>query len=165
VLDPSNTIPPNQPEGGLIWPATAVGAGIFLDTGQVFFVDAGNQLVGSATLPGVSGNFPAFPDGKLNFSRVRISTGKFVTIAANAVPDAAFTAFLGVPPPAIVLSCQDVILEADSALAVGVGVTGAPFFIATDAPSIFPGAFPGGGGGATQDARRRDRLQRPRSVF
>ena len=143
VLDPGNTIAADQPDGGLIWPGTAVTANVFLDTGAVVFTDGSNVVVGTATLPGVSGGFPAFADGKLNFSRVKLPPGKTVTISANAATAGAFTAFSGKAPPAVVLSCEDVILETGSVLATGIGVDGAPVFGTTAV--VGPGAFPGGG--------------------
>lgn len=140
ILDPANT----NASDGLVWPGTAVVATLFLDTGQVLFTDANNALVGTGVLPGVSG-FPAFPEGMLNFTNVRLPVGKSVTIAANASLRAAFTSSLGIPPPALVLSCQDVVLDAGSLLAVGTTVNGAPILQATGTPVVLPGAFPGGG--------------------
>ena len=151
MLDPGNTIPANQPEGGLIWPGTAVLATLFLDTGQVVFTDAGNALVGTAVLPGVS-VFPAFPEGKLHFTKVRLPAGKGVVIVATAATGALFASELGVAPAALVLSCQDVVLEASSLLAVGTVVNGAPILQATLTPVVMPGGFPGGGAASTLPA-------------
>jgi hypothetical protein len=142
VLDPTNTIPPDQPNGGLIWPGAAAVANVFLDTGDVVFTDAGGAVVGSATLPGVS-SFPAFFDGRLHFGRVNLPAGKGMSIAVNAATTGSFTAFTGKAPPAVVLSCGDVILETGSVLAVGVPIDGPPVF--GGAPVVFPGAFAGGG--------------------
>ena len=144
VLDAANTIPPTQQDGGLIWPGTAVLATLFLDTGQVVFTDAANALVGTAVLPGVSG-YPAFPEGKLHFTNVRLAAGKGVVIVASASTGALFASGLGVAPAALVLSCADVVLEAGSLLAVGTVVNGAPILQATLTPVVMPGGFPGGG--------------------
>ena len=130
VLDPTNTIAPDQPEGGLVWPSSAAAANIFLDTGVVVFTDSVGAAVGGATttLPGVAGAFP-FPAGRLNFTRVHLTAGKTVRIVANAAAPE-FASFGGVAPPALVLSCGDVIIEATSILTVGTavntGVAGTP---------------------------------------
>src|SRR6185436_9334476 len=109
--DPTNTIPPDQPEGGLIWPAGAAVANVLLDTGEVLFTTLAFQFVATGVLPGVSGSVPAFPNGKLNFSRIRLPQGTALTVSANAVPTGSFVSTGGLIPAVVVLSCQDVILE------------------------------------------------------
>ena len=99
VLDPANTIAPDQPEGGLIWPAGHNGsARIDLDTGLMtfFFGDPAFPTGSfSAQLPGVSG-VPAFPDGMLNFASVRLPPGAFVDFIGN---------FQGEMRSMVILSC------------------------------------------------------------
>ncbi|MBI3894603.1 MAG: hypothetical protein HY313_01595, partial [Acidobacteria bacterium] len=111
VLDPTNT----NSSQGIVWPPTAVLAGIALDTGEVLFADASGAAVTPGTvLPGVS-SYPAFADGKLNFTSVHLPAGKGVLFFGSTQE----------PPPELtlspvyVLSCQDVVLEGngDGALA------------------------------------------------
>ncbi len=105
VLDPANT----DPTLGVVWPAGAIRAVIVMDAGEIQFYSSSNGnggLLGSATLPGASGS-PAFADGKLNFITVHLPAGTQVEFV---------TGLLGLPPPVILLSCQDVILEAGSSM-------------------------------------------------
>ena len=120
VFDPANT-DTNQ---GLVWPAGTIQANLTMDTGLVAFI--GNAgAIGSATLPGAAGN-PAFPNGILNFTAVHLPPGITVNFAADVN---------GLPPPVILLSCQDVILDANSTIMVD-----------TSGNGPIPGAFLGANG-------------------
>jgi hypothetical protein len=126
VLDPANT----DATQGLVWPSGATSAVISMDTGQVQFSGASS---GTAILPGVSGS-PAFPDGKLNFISVHLPAGTSVEF---------ITGVSGLPPPILLLSCQEVILEAGSS------ITGAPPNSVGQNQGLalpVPGAFSGGSG-------------------
>ena len=120
ILDPANT----NSALGLVWPTGTINANIAMDTGQVSFQGAGGSL-GSATLPGAVGT-PAFPDGKLNFTSVHLPAGATLDFS---------TSINGLPPPVILLSCQDVVLDPSSTLAVSTTSQNGPL----------PGAFSGAG--------------------
>ncbi len=118
-LDPANI----DPALGLVWPTGATSALIAMDTGLVQF-SGGNS--GTGFLPGTSGT-PAFSDGKLNFTNVHLPAGTTVQFT---------TGLIGLPPPVLLLSCQDVALEPGSTLTVGASPANVPV----------PGAFQGGSG-------------------
>ena len=132
VLDPTNT----NASLGLVWPAGAVFAAIDIDTGDVLYFDSSSAQIGSAVLPGVSG-FPAFPEGKLNFTSVHLSQGTSVFF---------FSTSLGLPPPLIILSCQDVILDSISILGIGGLNGGQPTLSGTSTLIQLPANFLGGNG-------------------
>lgn len=126
VLDPTNT----DPSRGLVWPSDAVAAFINMSSGEVYFSSSLASFVqtgDTAVLPGTSS--PAFPDGKLNLTSLHLPAGKAVFFKTDS---------LGLPPPVMVLSCQDVILDSGSILGLG-GV-----FYGSDFPHQLPGSFLGG---------------------
>lgn len=147
VLDPTNA----NSAAGLVWPAGAVTASISMDTGVVSFFDATPASLGSASLPGVGG-VPAFPTGILNFISVHLTPGTTVAFT---------TSVLGFAPPVIILSCQDVVLDAGSSLTATASLASGPL----------PGDFLGGlgpgvsGGGAAGFGPRTGSLPAAGSLY
>ncbi|MBI2815669.1 MAG: hypothetical protein HYX72_01895 [Acidobacteria bacterium] len=108
------------------WPTGAVSSRVNLDTGVMTFLNSSGAPTGTpVTLPGARTTAPAFPNG-LNFLNVHLGAGASLAFT---------TASTGLQPPVMLLSCQDVVLDAGSTLAA--------------MPFVGPGPVPGSFMGAT----------------